>query len=104
MRKVTPTFFHSQRVIHRDELESQPNAEVVLDGDDPWELAPGFFAISKPGYTKGHCVLLYHIQFPCYLCQLEPIFERHSLPTLTPVIIASVERVGLIDRICQITC
>jgi glyoxylase-like metal-dependent hydrolase (beta-lactamase superfamily II)/ferredoxin len=31
--------FGSRRIIHRDELSSQPGAEVVLDGPGPWELA-----------------------------------------------------------------
>ena len=39
-------------------MSSQPGAEVVLDGDGPWELAPGFLAIPTPGHTRGHCVLL----------------------------------------------
>jgi glyoxylase-like metal-dependent hydrolase (beta-lactamase superfamily II) len=44
-------------------LSSQPDAEVVLDGDGPWELAPGCLAISTPGHTKGHCVLLFQDRF-----------------------------------------
>jgi glyoxylase-like metal-dependent hydrolase (beta-lactamase superfamily II) len=44
-------------------LASQPGAEVVLDGDGPWELAPGFLAISTPGHTRGHCVLLVQERF-----------------------------------------
>jgi glyoxylase-like metal-dependent hydrolase (beta-lactamase superfamily II)/ferredoxin len=55
--------FGSQRVIHRDELSSQPGAEVVLDGEGPWELASGFLAISTPGHTRGHCVLLHRERF-----------------------------------------
>jgi glyoxylase-like metal-dependent hydrolase (beta-lactamase superfamily II)/ferredoxin len=55
--------FASQRIIHREELSSQPDAEVSLDGDGPWELAPGFLAIATPGHTKGHCVLLVHNRF-----------------------------------------
>jgi glyoxylase-like metal-dependent hydrolase (beta-lactamase superfamily II)/ferredoxin len=55
--------FTSRRIIHRDELPSQPGAEVVLDGDGPWELAPGFRAIPTPGHTKGHCVLLVQDRF-----------------------------------------
>jgi glyoxylase-like metal-dependent hydrolase (beta-lactamase superfamily II)/ferredoxin len=55
--------FHSKRIIHRDELESQPGAEVVLDGEGPWKLAPGFLAIHTPGHTKGHCVLLFKERF-----------------------------------------
>jgi glyoxylase-like metal-dependent hydrolase (beta-lactamase superfamily II)/ferredoxin len=50
--------FGSRRVIHRDELASQPGAEVVLEGDGPWELAPSYLAIATPGHTRGHCVLL----------------------------------------------
>jgi glyoxylase-like metal-dependent hydrolase (beta-lactamase superfamily II)/ferredoxin len=50
--------FHARRIIHRAELDSQPDAEVVLDGDGPWELAPGFLAVPTPGHTEGHCVLL----------------------------------------------
>jgi glyoxylase-like metal-dependent hydrolase (beta-lactamase superfamily II)/ferredoxin len=55
--------FGSRRIIHREELSSQPGAEVVLDGDGPWELAPGFLAIPTPGHTKGHCVLLVQNRF-----------------------------------------
>jgi glyoxylase-like metal-dependent hydrolase (beta-lactamase superfamily II) len=50
--------FGARRVIHRAELDAQPGAEVVLDGDQSAELAPGFLAIPTPGHTRGHCVLL----------------------------------------------
>lgn len=46
--------FGSRRIIHRDEVSSQPGAELVLDCDGPWELAPGFRAILTPGHTQGH--------------------------------------------------
>ena len=55
--------FGATRVIHRDELHSQPGAEHVLDGDDPIALAPEFAAIPTPGHTKGHCVLLFRERF-----------------------------------------
>lgn len=55
--------FRSQRIIHRDELSSQPGADVVLDGPGPWQLAPEFLAIPTPGHTKGHCVLLFQNRF-----------------------------------------
>jgi glyoxylase-like metal-dependent hydrolase (beta-lactamase superfamily II)/ferredoxin len=55
--------FGSRRIIHREELSSQPGAEVVLQGEGPWELAPGFLAISTPGHTRGHCVLLFQERF-----------------------------------------
>jgi hypothetical protein len=38
----------TRRIIHRDELSSQPGAEVVVDGDGPWELAPGFHVMVTP--------------------------------------------------------
>ena len=55
--------FGSRRIIHREELSSQPGAEVVLDGEGPWELAPEFLAILTPGHTEGHCVLLFKERF-----------------------------------------
>jgi glyoxylase-like metal-dependent hydrolase (beta-lactamase superfamily II)/ferredoxin len=55
--------FQSRRILHREELPSQPDAEFVLDGTGPWELEPGFLAISTPGHTKGHCVLLFDDRF-----------------------------------------
>jgi glyoxylase-like metal-dependent hydrolase (beta-lactamase superfamily II)/ferredoxin len=55
--------FRARRIIHRDELSSQPGAEVVLDGKGPWELAPGFLGIPTPGHTKGHCVLLFQDRY-----------------------------------------
>jgi glyoxylase-like metal-dependent hydrolase (beta-lactamase superfamily II)/ferredoxin len=55
--------FGARRVIHELELSSQPGAEVVLKGDEPVELAPGFLAIPTSGHTKGHCVLLFQKRF-----------------------------------------
>ena len=55
--------FGSERIIHRHELRSQPQAERVIDGDIAVQLAPGFTAIPTPGHTRGHCVLLYEDRF-----------------------------------------
>jgi glyoxylase-like metal-dependent hydrolase (beta-lactamase superfamily II)/ferredoxin len=55
--------FGSSRVIHRDELASQPEVETVLDGMGPWDLGPGFLAIATPGHTQGHAVLLVRNRF-----------------------------------------
>jgi glyoxylase-like metal-dependent hydrolase (beta-lactamase superfamily II)/ferredoxin len=55
--------FGAKRVIHREELSSQPGAEVVLDGEEPIRLAPEFLAIPTPGHTEGHCVLLFRDRF-----------------------------------------
>lgn len=50
--------FGARRIIHRLELKSQPDAELVLDGFDSHELAPGITAIPTPGHTAGHTALL----------------------------------------------
>jgi glyoxylase-like metal-dependent hydrolase (beta-lactamase superfamily II)/ferredoxin len=50
--------FGAERIIHREELASQPDAEVVLEGESAQELAPGFVGLPTPGHTKGHCCLL----------------------------------------------
>ena len=50
--------FGAERIIHRAELESQPQAERIIEGDAAVELAPGFLAIPTPGHTRGHMVLL----------------------------------------------
>lgn len=55
--------FGGRRIIHREELSSQPGAEVILDGEGPWPLAPDFLAIPTPGHTRGHCVLLFRDRF-----------------------------------------
>jgi glyoxylase-like metal-dependent hydrolase (beta-lactamase superfamily II) len=55
--------FGSKRVIHRAELSSQPDAEVVLDGEAPVELAPDLLAVPTPGHTEGHCVLLFQRRY-----------------------------------------
>lgn len=55
--------FGAQRIIHRAELSSQPDAERVLDGEQPIELAPGFTAIPTPGHTHGHLVLLHESRY-----------------------------------------
>ncbi len=51
--------FGAQRIIHRAELDAQPDAERVLEGDERIELAQGFAAIPTPGHTRGHLVLLH---------------------------------------------
>jgi glyoxylase-like metal-dependent hydrolase (beta-lactamase superfamily II)/ferredoxin len=55
--------FGSQRIIHRAELSAQPDAEIVLDGDEPRRLGPEFLIVPTPGHTRGHCVLLYQQRF-----------------------------------------
>jgi glyoxylase-like metal-dependent hydrolase (beta-lactamase superfamily II)/ferredoxin len=55
--------FKSIRIIHVLEKSAQPEAEVVIDGRDPVELAEDFVAIPTPGHTRGHTALLYRNYF-----------------------------------------
>lgn len=55
--------FGSRRFIHRAELASQPDAEVVLEGTAVESLENGFVAIPTPGHTAGHVVLLVDQRF-----------------------------------------
>ena len=55
--------FGATRIIHRLELAAQPDAERVVEGFDPVELAPGFLAIPTPGHTRGHCALLHQDEY-----------------------------------------
>lgn len=51
--------FGAKRIIHRHELHSQPESEIVLDGEEPVQFRKDFLIIPTPGHTRGHCVLLY---------------------------------------------
>jgi len=51
--------FGATRIIHQEELWSQPDSERVIEGEDPVEIHPEFVVIPTPGHSRGHCVLLY---------------------------------------------
>ena len=55
--------FKAKRIIDRRELNSQPDAEIVLDGDHPRLIAEDFTAIPTPGHSEGHCCLLFAERF-----------------------------------------
>jgi len=55
--------FGAERIIHRLELEAQPDAERVIDDDNPVALDYGMVAIPTPGHTAGHCCLLLDDRF-----------------------------------------
>ncbi|MBY0404455.1 MAG: MBL fold metallo-hydrolase [Cyanobacteria bacterium] len=55
--------FQAERIIHREELDAQPHAEIVLEGTEPIQLLPDFLIIPTPGHSKGHCVLLYQQKY-----------------------------------------
>ncbi|MBC7997226.1 MAG: MBL fold metallo-hydrolase [Leptolyngbya sp.] len=55
--------FTAVRIIHADELYSQPESEIVFEGYEASEFAPEFTIIPVPGHTKGHMLLLYKNKF-----------------------------------------
>jgi len=50
--------FGAQRILHRHDLGAQPDAEIVLEGEEPTPFGRDFLAIPTPGHTRGHAVLL----------------------------------------------
>lgn len=69
------TAFDAKRIIHRDDADSAPGSEVVLDivaghfvgsnlhNEFADSLRDQFTIIPTPGHTEGHMVLLYKNQF-----------------------------------------
>jgi glyoxylase-like metal-dependent hydrolase (beta-lactamase superfamily II)/ferredoxin len=55
--------FGAERIIDHRELDSQPGAEIVLQGDDPTKLGEDFLVIRTPGHSEGHCCLLFADRF-----------------------------------------
>ncbi len=55
--------FGAKRMIHREELWSQPDSEHVIEGEAPVAIHPEFVVYPTPGHTRGHCVLLYGNRF-----------------------------------------
>jgi glyoxylase-like metal-dependent hydrolase (beta-lactamase superfamily II)/ferredoxin len=55
--------FQSERIIHKLEKSAQPDAETLIEGRAPVQLADGFLAIPTPGHTRGHTALLYRNYF-----------------------------------------
>ncbi len=51
--------FSATRIIHRADAEAMPDAEWIVDGQVPMQLAPQFELIPVPGHTAGSCALLY---------------------------------------------
>jgi glyoxylase-like metal-dependent hydrolase (beta-lactamase superfamily II)/ferredoxin len=48
--------FGAQRIIHERDRSAMPDADIVIDGDDPVAFAE-CTVIPTPGHTRGHCVL-----------------------------------------------
>ena len=55
--------FKAKRIIDRRELDSQTDAEIVLEGDEPTAFAEDFTVIPTAGHSEGHCCLLFAERF-----------------------------------------
>lgn len=55
--------FAARRIIDSRELDAQPEAEIVLQGNQPTLLGNDFLAIPTPGHSEGHCCLLFNQRF-----------------------------------------
>jgi glyoxylase-like metal-dependent hydrolase (beta-lactamase superfamily II)/ferredoxin len=51
--------FGSTRIIHHDDLNAQPDAEYVIEGNNAVRILPDFKILPTPGHSPGHCVLLF---------------------------------------------
>ena len=48
--------FGAQRIIHARDRSAQPDADIIVEGDDPVAFGD-VTVIPTPGHTRGHCVL-----------------------------------------------
>ena len=55
--------FKAKRIIDHRELDSQPDAEIILDGVEPTSIAKDFLVIPTSGHSEGHCCLLFAERF-----------------------------------------
>lgn len=51
--------FGAKRIIHRLELHAQPDAEIIIEGEDDTMFGDDIRIIPVPGHTRGSCVMLY---------------------------------------------
>ncbi|MEW6683589.1 MAG: MBL fold metallo-hydrolase [Nitrospirota bacterium] len=55
--------FGAARIIHRADAAAAPDAEWIVEGDEPVTVSEPFRIIPVPGHTKGSMALLYAEQF-----------------------------------------
>jgi glyoxylase-like metal-dependent hydrolase (beta-lactamase superfamily II)/ferredoxin len=55
--------FGATRIIHRADAAAAPDAEWIVDGDEPVTVSEPFRIIPVPGHTRGSMALLYDDEF-----------------------------------------
>jgi glyoxylase-like metal-dependent hydrolase (beta-lactamase superfamily II) len=68
--------FGAKIIIHEDDLDAAPDADIVLRGFAPSWPEDDFAIIPVPGHTRGHCALLYKNKFLFTGDHLEGVGER----------------------------
>jgi len=51
--------FGAERIIHKDDLDAEPDSEIVISGKSLTEHSADFKFVPVPGHTRGHMVLIY---------------------------------------------
>lgn len=52
--------FGSQRIMHKDDISNKTDHfEIILEGQEDYQIDDDLLVITVPGHTKGHTVLLY---------------------------------------------
>ncbi|MBK23216.1 MAG: MBL fold metallo-hydrolase [Halobacteriovorax sp.] len=69
--------FLSKRLMHKDDISKKTeHFEIILDGQEDYQIDDDLLVITVPGHTKGHTVLLYKEK---YLFTGDHLaFQRHQ--------------------------
>ncbi len=51
--------FAAKRIIHKEDAEAQPDAEIIIEGSEGRSFDGGITVIPQAGHTEGHCMLHY---------------------------------------------
>jgi glyoxylase-like metal-dependent hydrolase (beta-lactamase superfamily II)/ferredoxin len=55
--------FNCERVMHADDGAARLGAELIIRGEEPFQLDDDLLVIPTPGHTRGHVVYLYRNKF-----------------------------------------
>jgi glyoxylase-like metal-dependent hydrolase (beta-lactamase superfamily II)/ferredoxin len=55
--------FNADRIIHQNDSDAQLGSEIIISGEENYQLTRNLTIIPVPGHTKGHMVLLYNKKF-----------------------------------------
>jgi len=76
--------FGCQRIIHANDLDALPEAEMVL-GDERSRIGSDFLVLPTPGHTEGHCMLLFKDRYLFSGDTFDPRPENYQLQIWSPL-------------------